>query len=272
MAMRVSVPTTTAKLSTHREPPLLSGHLRSGSISSQVQNVRRLTFYRSGSQGQIAKSGRGPTLHKRQFTGTTSVETLAVEIGVAAAAAQLLVIFEGRPRGSPSAKLIEVRVKDSNTHGFGVFAKEDIPQGTVLGSYPGRLRTPDEMVEKAYRSPGAKDYCWLNDKGNYLDPTDADGNVSTLPGPGSFWCFPVDVTLTRVNEPPTGQASINVVRVVARIIRNINVHSKNAHSTSETEDTEGGHGIQYVACRDIMAGEELFIDYGRSYDRSKYNS
>ena len=142
------------------------------------------------------------------------------------------------------------QVRNSGTHGLGAFAKQDIPAGTVLGRYPGRIRTPEEMAAKAFRSPGAKDYCWLNERGNYIDPTDSDGKVSTLPGPGSFWCFPVDITLTRVNEPPIGQASINLA----------------------SEDVDNGHGIQYVAARDIIAGEELFIDYGMNYDRSKYGS
>ena len=44
----------------------------------------------------------------QQFAAPPSVETLAAETGVAAAAAQFLVMFEGRPRGSPASALVEV--------------------------------------------------------------------------------------------------------------------------------------------------------------------
>jgi hypothetical protein len=104
------------------------------------------------------------------------------------------------------------------------------------------------MAAKANTSPGARDYCWMSDNGNYLDPTDADGKVSNWPGPGTVWFFPVDTTLSRVNEAPVGIASTNVM----------------------TEDVDRGNGIAYIASRDIFAGEEVYVDYGQQFDRSTY--
>jgi SET domain-containing protein len=36
------------------------------------------------------------------------------------------------------------------------------------------------------------------------------------------------------------------------------------------EDSEDSDVVKFVALRPISAGEELFIDYGQSYDRSSY--
>ena len=43
-----------------------------------------------------------------------------------------------RPRGWSSPA---VEVRDSSIHGKGVFAKKHIPNETIIGSYPGRVRT-----------------------------------------------------------------------------------------------------------------------------------
>ena len=47
-------------------------------------------------------------------------------------------------------------VQESPIHGQGVFAAKVIPCGTVLGSYPGRVRPGEEMVLKVEKSPMAK--------------------------------------------------------------------------------------------------------------------
>ena len=39
-------------------------------------------------------------------------------------------------------------MRDSSIHGRGVFAAAPIPESTVLGQYPGRLRTPEQMVTR----------------------------------------------------------------------------------------------------------------------------
>jgi SET domain-containing protein len=65
-----------------------------------------------------------------------------------------------------------------------------------------------------------------------------------------WWPFEVDITLSLVNEPPKN-ASLGI---------NVCVE----------DDPNDPDGLIFVADREIMAGEELFIDYGRDYDRSGY--
>jgi hypothetical protein len=127
-----------------------------------------------------------------------------------------------------------------------VFARRDIPAGTLLGVYPGRPRPPHEMAAKARQAPGARDYAFRTPSGAWLDPTDADGRVSAAPRPGLPW-FDIDPALTRVNEPPPG-CDVNVEVV------------------TNGDPLE----IRFVTLRDVENGEELFIDYGTSYDRSGY--
>ena len=80
-----------------------------------------------------------------------------------------------------------------------------------------------------------------------LDPTDEEGQLSEWPE-GSFWPFPDDVTLARMNEPlPGGVVSV----------------------TSET-DSDDNKKVFFVTTRDIREGEEIYIDYGPKFDRSGY--
>ena len=57
----------------------------------------------------------------------------------------------------------------------------------------------------------------------------------------------VPTTLCRINEPPKGR-DVNVV-------------------TNEDRDART---VTFVLERDVYEGEELYIDYGLSYDRSMY--
>ena len=68
-------------------------------------------------------------------------------------------------------------------------------------------------------------------------------------GPGSFWLLPVDPTMAYVNEPKRGGHGCNAC----------------------IEDGAGPREILFVAAMDIAAGEEIFIDYGKLYDRSGYD-
>jgi hypothetical protein len=57
-------------------------------------------------------------------------------------------IYEKRPRGSARDDLIEVRksvtIKNNN---LGVFAKTFIPQGTLVGVYPGFVKSEEYVYE-----------------------------------------------------------------------------------------------------------------------------
>ena len=57
----------------------------------------------------------------------------------------------------------------------------------------------------------------------------------------------IPTTLCRINEPPRGKDT-NVV----------------------TEEDTTGRSVLFRLERDVVAGEELYIDYGLSYDRSRY--
>jgi hypothetical protein len=133
--------------------------------------------------------------------------------------------------------------------GRGVFARQAIPANTVLGEYPGRPRSDIEMAAKCIFAPMARQYCFLSST-VLLDPTDDTGVPSRRPSPGLWWPFEVDITLSLVNEPPKN-ASLGI---------NVCVE----------DDPNDPDGLIFVADREIMAGEELFIDYGRDYDRSGY--
>ena len=83
-----------------------------------------------------------------------------------------------------------------------------------------------------------------------LDPTDASGALSPTPAPGLPWPLPVDVSLAYINEPPMDAGGTNV---------------------TVEDDPSDDSGLICVAARDIEAGEELFMDYGVTYDRSTYS-
>jgi hypothetical protein len=84
------------------------------------------------------------------------------------------------------------------------------PAGTVLGAYPGILRTPQAIVAKgAGGAPGALVYAFRTRGGYLLDPTDERGVPSAWPRPAPalcmLWPIPTDTTLTYVNEPQRGR-------------------------------------------------------------------
>lgn len=80
-----------------------------------------------------------------------------------------------------------------------------------------------------------------------LDPTNRFGELSPWPE-GSWWPFPDNVTLARVNEPSPGSSVSVEGNTVGRL----------------------GRKVVFVTTRDVQEGEELFMDYGRSFDRSGY--
>lgn len=85
-----------------------------------------------------------------------------------------------------------------------------------------------------------------------LDPVCYGGNPSL---PGSVFLlkhvigWTVPTTLCRINEPPKGK-DVNVIITEDRTNRRV---------VFELE-------------RDVYVGEEFYIDYGMSYDRSMYNT
>jgi len=178
-----------------------------------------------------------------------------------------------RPRGGPVAdSKIKVRTSTVPGAGLGLFAAEDLPRGTVLGSYPGVVVPLEQHARSAKMtdpeaSRRCQAYVWrFSDDRMVIDPTNhatgvlddvcRGGNPSQF---GSVWLFErtpmsgllygggVSTSLCRINEPPRG-GDVNVRTIEDLVRRTV---------TMELE-------------RDVVAGEEFFIDYGLTYDRSGY--
>jgi hypothetical protein len=54
--------------------------------------------------------------------------------------------YEKRPRGSARDDLIEMRKSTIPSANFGAFSKKFIPAGTVIGRYPGYLRSMEDAL------------------------------------------------------------------------------------------------------------------------------
>ncbi|GFR44579.1 hypothetical protein Agub_g5854 [Astrephomene gubernaculifera] len=200
---------------------------------------------------QASGSGSGSGLLAAALGGVDwrhQLRLAAWELAGAAGAAAALVAYQERPRGWARRELLEVRA--SPISGRGVFARAPIPSGTLLGSYPGRLRSGPDMLAKCRRAPGAAAYAFKTGDGRFLDPTDLSGAPSPFPQPGPPWPLPLEVALAFVNEPPKHSPGTNVT----------------------VEDGPAPGELLFVAAADIAPGAELLIDYGTSYDRSQYGS
>ena len=133
---------------------------------------------------------------------------------------------------------------ESQVAGKGLFAVKRIPQGTIIGTYPGIPRTAEHMLHKAKNAPNCKRYVFQTVNCIWLDPTDSSGELSgQSPLPG--WNF--DVSMAYANEPPVG-------------------HSVNVQIIDGNDNLD----LRFQAVCDIAAGDELFLDYGSNYDRSFY--
>lgn len=185
-----------------------------------------------------------------------------------------IAVFD-RPRGSlflpndGGAPYLRVGPSSVPGAGLGVFVTAPrIPQGTLLGTYPGVVLPLTNQLPKLQLYPHCETYVWrFSDSRYIIDPTNAEGiledvcfggNLATW---GSVWfhqqllpnlpwsSFPTTL-LCRINEPPKAGRffDVNVITV---------------------EDLDA-RTVTFVAERDLYQNEELFIDYGISYDRSGY--
>ena len=177
-----------------------------------------------------------------QDTTSTIQNALILVFGVG------YLVAEKRPRGSCRNDLIDIRKSSLVSAGQGVFAKAFIPEGTVLGVFPGFVTTPEAALERKKSDKAreaAKKYMWALNEELVLDPTNANG-VLPLELPYFFGLYKADTTLARINEPPLG--------------KDCNAYSRIT-----------GEMVEIVTERNIFANEEIFIDYGNFYDRSSYD-
>jgi hypothetical protein len=148
---------------------------------------------------------------------------------------------------------------------MGLFAIDDLPRGTVLGTYPGVVVPLSQHVRKLRLYPACEGYIWrFSDNRMVVDPTNPRGILEdhafggNPSQPGSVFLLELiskialtrgtPTTLCRINEPPRGK-DVNVV----------------------IEEDLVKRTITFALERDVGKGEELFIDYGLNYDRSHYN-
>ncbi|KAL1530563.1 hypothetical protein AB1Y20_001464 [Prymnesium parvum] len=184
-------------------------------------------------------------------TSLTLAQSWALQAGVALTLVGSARVYAQRPRGWLAAPhALEVSRSQVPGGGRGVFAAETLPPGTVLGTYPGRLVPLGPYTRKLKIAPRTSNYCWTlgGDRGA-LDPTDEQGILceplpffKDLP---SLDMLSIDTTLALINEPSPGF--------------DVNVKSE-----------EVGEDVYFYTERQLLAGEELFLDYGTTYDRSSY--
>jgi hypothetical protein len=187
-----------------------------------------------------------------------------IQVASAAASYMGLVVSLDRPRGTLEVGPDDIEVAPSQVVGAGLglyCAASSLRKGTILGTYPGAVIPLEQNLGKLYQYPCCETYIWrFSDSKMVIDPTDAQGqlqdvtyggNPSTF---GSMWiCKNIlgflskPITLCRVNEPPVGRD------------RNV--------KTNEDLDKRT---ITFLLERDVYQGEELFLDYGPTYDRSNY--
>jgi hypothetical protein len=180
-------------------------------------------------------------------------------VGVGTYAA--LLVSADRPRGGccvPNS----VHVRDSAVAGRGLFATEHMAVGTILGRYPGVCTELMPHLQKLQSHPHCEVYIWRFSDGRFvIDPTNQRGHLDERTYGGNFrtaWVFETvsawsknvwtkDTMLCRINEPPLGSTT-------------------NVCMAEHLPD----HTVTLSLLRNVYAGEELFADYGPSYDRSGY--
>lgn len=188
-------------------------------------------------------------------------------LGSAAATYLGLAAVFDRPGGSLALRPSCFEVKQSGVSGagLGLFAALDMDEGTELGTYPGVVRTAATYMKKFRQYPDTCTYAWrFADSLAYIDPTDSVGQMqNNCKGgsndvPGSAFLHEnllggagVPTFLARINEPAAkmgGKKRCNVITF---------------------EDVQR-RTVAFSLGRDVIAGEELFLDYGPTYDRSGY--
>jgi hypothetical protein len=219
-----------------------------------------------GASPQSSSSSSSSSLSAQEVVATHETILWTVRLASAAFSYTGLVAYLDRPRGGVQqqcilGKEVEIRASTVPGAGLGLFATAALPKHTVLGTYPGVVLPLPQNLAKLRTYPACEGYIWrFSDNRFVIDPTNAEGVLDSVcrggnPSlPGSTFLFrtllqwmTVPTTLCRINEPPRGK-DVNVV----------------------TEEDLSRRCVTFSLERDVNPGEELFIDYGLSYDRSLY--
>eukprot|EP00961_Rhodomonas_salina_P106126 1429299-Rhodomonas_salina.1 len=200
----------------------------------------------------------------------------------------VFIAYEGRPRGGLQidSDLLEVRQSSVKDAGVGLFARQDLPAETCLGSYPGRLwpagiwlrfkgatiwdAAQTTSRERELRQIKARSYVWKLENGNIIDPTTSDGELPEFVG------SEVSTMLCRINEPSSG-FDTNVItaemgdELVFKVTSPLGVCNEILPSW-RVQRPFLTWCLNFKLERDVRQGEELFLDYGPFYDRTGYSS
>jgi hypothetical protein len=160
------------------------------------------------------------------------------------------------PRGWVAPGLpVAIRPSSVPNAGDGLYASKFLPQGYTLGAYTGRLLENGEYQRKVQQYPKTIAYCWILSSGRVLDPTDEKGNlldevawVAPVPNLMNEPFISKPTIFSYINEPQPGQDTNLVIE----------------------EGGFDGTEVRFITGKNIMKGEELFVDYGQNYDRSHY--
>lgn len=168
-----------------------------------------------------------------------------------------------RPRGQLLVDPACLEMKESMVPGagLGLFVTTTMRRGTVLGTYPGAVIPLQQNMNKLRAFPQCEGYIWrFSDNQFVIDPTNTQGNIEDFCKGGNpsmplsvalfqtlLSFVQVPTTLCRINEPPKGR-DVNVV----------------------TDEDRDARTVTFSLERDVYEGEELYIDYGLNYDRSRY--
>lgn len=193
----------------------------------------------------------------------TSNELWAIRIASAVTTYFGFVAVADRPRGQLllDPKCLEVRESTVPGAGLGVFTTQTLRKNTPIGTYPGVVIPLTQNLEKLRTYPQCEGYIWrFSDNQYVIDPTNQVGEIENFCRGGNpsmflsplifnslFSFVQVPTTLCRINEPPKGR-DVNVI----------------------TDEDRDDRKVTFILERDVYEGEELFIDYGLSYDRSMY--
>ncbi len=130
------------------------------------------------------------------------------------------------------AKIFDLYIAETEGCGLGLFTNEAIPKGACIGEYVGIVEKGDRKYSFKNifnRRALATDYCW------------------NFPFNLNFF------TPLQINAETAG----NELRFVN--------HSFAPNLIDEICNYEGEHKVLFITTRDILANEELLIDYGDDY-------
>jgi hypothetical protein len=241
---------------------ILLAFLSIGVTATDVSNYNSNNNYRSFHRNYCTGKMKGSNLPLAFAIPDIPISATQVASGVVTYFG--LVTYFDRPKGKLNVDPSFVEAKQSQVEGagLGLYASKNMPSGTILGTYPGVLRPANKFMKKYESKPATSVYTWrFTDNECLIDPTDSEGQLLDYCLGGTddfplsnFWhqtvlgFWRVPTLLARINEPPIGGGGCNV------------------QSDENLETRE----VTFSLSRDVFAGEELYMDYGITYDRSGY--